>query len=296
MVDRCLRQTRWLSNLVRILQPLRVNHADPYLSVPCSIDSVFFTCIKTISYFIYPISYSCDKNKNIEPYPSTTDDPASLWKQEYLGHVWTCFVCVTPPKTNMSLTQRGRFTRKVVFQPLRFSRDTSVFVFFPMLSPTTLPGISGNIPSRHQLELMIFLTSPPELRKQPSYFPLYWMVNRNPYYFMVYEIIPIYLGSLSSLIPPNQPGALLFSLLTCGEVVDINDSFQRGTEGVQGAPADPTSSARLKLPQGHFAAPMTQGNQTITLSGSSTTTSDNMFQKKKKTATGKIKHVPLETK
>ena len=90
MVDRCLRQTRWLSNLVRILQPLRVNHADPYLSVPCSIDSVFFTCIKTISYFIYPISYSCDKNKNIEPYPSTTDDPASLWKQEYLGHVWTC--------------------------------------------------------------------------------------------------------------------------------------------------------------------------------------------------------------
>ena len=92
-----------------------------------------------------PISYFCDKNKNIEPYPSTTDDPASLWKQEYLGHVWTCFVCVTPPKTNMSLTQRGRFTRKVVFQPLRFSRDTSVFVFFQcflQLPSREYPGIS----------------------------------------------------------------------------------------------------------------------------------------------------------
>ena len=32
----------------------------------------------------------------------------------------------------------------------------------------------------------------------------YWLVNRDPY-FMVYEIIPIQLGSLSSPIP-NQPG------------------------------------------------------------------------------------------
>ena len=29
-----------------------------------------------------------------------------------------------------------------------------------------------------------------EPRRKPSYFPLYWLVNRDPY-FMIYEIIPI---------------------------------------------------------------------------------------------------------
>ena len=39
----------------------------------------------------------------------------------------------------------------------------------------------------------------------------YWLFNMDPY-FMVYDLIPTSLGSISSPIHPKQPGAL-FSLL-----------------------------------------------------------------------------------
>ena len=45
-------------------------------------------------------------------------------------------------------------------------------------------------------------------KRKPSYFPLYWLVNRDPYN----ALITIYLGSCSSPIYPKQLG--LFSLLT----------------------------------------------------------------------------------
>ena len=49
-----------------------------------------------------------------------------------------------------------------------------------------------------------------EPRKKPFYFPLYWLVNRDPYNGRI--IIPIYLGSIIPYITRKQPG--FFSLLT----------------------------------------------------------------------------------
>ena len=47
---------------------------------------------------------------------------------------------------------------------------------------------------------------------------LHWLVHRDPYpYFMVYEIIPIYLGRIytSPIEPSTKPGALVFSARIC---------------------------------------------------------------------------------
>ncbi len=63
-----------------------------------------------------------------------------------------------------------------------------------------------------------------EPRKKPSYFPLYWLFNRDPYNWFI--IIPIFLGSFSSPIYPKQPGAL-FSLLKCMNGPPIFPSLAR---------------------------------------------------------------------
>ena len=61
----------------------------------------------------------------------------------------------------------------------------------------------------------------PNEPKKPAHFPSYWLVNRDP--SRVYEIIPIWLGRISSLTYLKQPGAPVFH---CSNGLEIS-SYQK---------------------------------------------------------------------
>ena len=63
--------------------------------------------------------------------------------------------------------------------------------------------------------IMVGETNEPRLKK--SYFPLYWLMNRDPYNALL-QLQSLYNPiSLSFPLQPNQPGAL-FSLLKSSEI------------------------------------------------------------------------------
>ena len=81
------------------------------------------------------------------------------------------------------------FTKKIPQSQAKVGkRDASEFVIC-----TKLAFLPWTISIRGRFDAFIgkgSVLSTPEQRKKPSYFPLYWCFNGDPY-FMVYEIIPI---------------------------------------------------------------------------------------------------------